>query len=64
MAKVHGWCPLHKIAYNRKLDATCPQCLIAGIIPPAQLDYDPDATVTREVSAGSPVDAAGKPVEA
>jgi hypothetical protein len=40
MATDHGFCPLHKIGYNRDMDATCPQCVIAGHLPPDQLDYD------------------------
>jgi len=51
----HGFCSLHRIGYNRSLDATCPQCVLAGILPPRQYDYD------SELQA--PVDAAGKPVE-
>ena len=48
----HGFCPLHRIAYNASLDAVCPQCIIAGIMPPAQLEYD--------ASTQQPVNAAGK----
>lgn len=46
---------MHRIAYNRDFDAICPQCLHAGINPAKQYDYDP--------SKGTPVDAAGKPVD-
>lgn len=51
----HGFCPLHLIGYNRSFDATCPQCLMARINPPKQLDYD--------AAAQTPIDAAGKPVD-
>lgn len=54
-----GFCTLHRIAYNRQFDATCPQCLIAGVIAD-QLDYDPDAVQTQVVTQGGPVDASGK----
>lgn len=50
----HGFCSLHLIGYNRDLDATCPQCIIARILPPKQYAYD--------VALQSAVDAAGKPV--
>lgn len=63
MALQHGFCTLHRIAYNRTLDATCPQCIIAGHLPADQLDYDPNLTVKRDVAAGGPVDASGKPVK-
>lgn len=36
----HGFCKLHRIAYNRDLDPTCPQCSMQGIPPSEQLDYD------------------------
>jgi len=44
----HGFCSLHRIAYDRDLDPTCPQCMLAGIMPPKQYDFD-------EV-AGKPLD--------
>lgn len=55
MRTKHGFCSMHRIAYNRDFDAICPQCLHAGINPAKQYDYDP--------SKGTPVDAAGKPVD-
>ena len=58
----HGFCTKHRIAYNRQLDATCPQCLLSGG-DAEQLDWDPDAEVTVEVVRGAPVDARGKPVQ-
>jgi hypothetical protein len=27
-------CQLHKITYNDKLDPTCPQCSLAGVLAP------------------------------
>src|SRR5438874_1866495 len=42
---VHGFCTLHRIAYNRELDPTCPQCVIAGHLPADQLDFDAQAKV-------------------
>lgn len=59
----HGFCTLHRIAYNRGLDATCPQCTLAGL-KADQLDYDPESTQTVTVTAGAPVDASGKPLTA
>jgi hypothetical protein len=47
---------MHRIAYDRDYDATCPQCLLSGIMPPAQLEYD-------EVAA-KPLDRSGKPLDA
>lgn len=58
----HGFCPLHRIAYDRSLDATCPQCTIAHIQPPEQLDYQ-EVPVQQTVTRGSPVDASGSPIE-
>lgn len=52
----HGFCTMHRIAYDRDYDATCPQCLLSGIMPPAQLEYD-------EVAA-KPLDRSGKPLDA
>ena len=51
----HAFCSLHRIGYRLELDATCPQCISAGIMPPKQYDYDEQLQ--------SPVDAAGRPVE-
>jgi len=48
----HGFCTMHRIAYDRDFDATCPQCLLSGIMPPKQLEYD-------EVQQ-QPLDDAGK----
>lgn len=48
----HGFCPLHRIAYNRDLDPVCPQCSMQGIMPPEQLNYDNGAQM--------PLDASGK----
>jgi hypothetical protein len=31
---------MHRIAYDRNLDATCPQCMLSGIMPPDQLEFD------------------------
>lgn len=48
----HAFCTLHRIAYNALLDPTCPQCTVAHIQPPEQLDYD--------IVAQKPLNAAGK----
>lgn len=58
----HGFCPLHHIAYLRDFDPTCPQCVLAGHLPPDQLDYDFIATKTDSLS-GTPVDAGGKAIK-
>jgi len=57
----HGFCTLHRVAYLRSLDPTCPQCTLAGL-QAEQLDFDPEATVTVQVAVGAPVDASGKAV--
>jgi len=57
----HGFCSLHRIAYNRGYDPTCPQCTLAGL-QADQLDYDPDATQVVRTTAGAPVDGSGKPL--
>ncbi len=62
MATKHGYCPLHKIAYNREFDSTCPQCMLGRILPPEQLDFGEVAT-TVETFAHRPLDASGKPVD-
>lgn len=49
MATDHGFCTLHKIGYNRDMDPTCPQCVIAGHLPAEQLDFD--AKTQRPLSA-------------
>lgn len=49
---LHGFCTLHRCAYNRELDPTCPQCSLQGIPPSKQLDYDS--------SRQMPLDDAGK----
>lgn len=59
----HGYCTLHRIAYLRGLDPTCPQCTLAGLNA-EQLDYDPEATATVQVAVGAPLDSAGKPLTA
>lgn len=51
----HGFCPMHRIAYDRNLDATCPQCMLAGILPPDQLEFDE--------LASKPLSASGKLLE-
>jgi hypothetical protein len=58
----HGFCSLHRIAYNRDLDATCPQCLLSGVSAD-QLDYDPEAVTVKVATQGGPVDASGSPVD-
>lgn len=52
----HAFCTIHRIAYNRRLDAICPQCTLARIPPAQQLDYD--------VLTQRPLDSAGKPLDA
>ena len=59
----HGFCTVHRIAYLRSLDATCPQCTLAGLSSP-QLDYDPEATQNVAVTVGAPLDASGKALTA
>lgn len=55
MATRHAFCQLHRIAYNRDLDPTCPQCMLARIVPPEQLDFDE--------SLQKPLDASGSPLD-
>lgn len=55
MANDHGFCTIHRIGYNRNLDAVCPQCLIQRIQPAEQLDFD---TIAQR-----PLDASGKPLD-
>ena len=62
MATPHGFCSLHRIGYRRSLDATCPQCTLAGVSA-KQLDYDPNLTVMVAQSAGGPVDASGRAID-
>jgi hypothetical protein len=50
----HYFCPLHKVAYNGDLDPTCPQCVLAGHLPPEQLEFD--------VNSQRPLNASGKPL--
>lgn len=50
----HAFCPRHRCAYNALMDPTCPQCTLAGVVPPDQLEYD--AQLQR------PLNAAGRPV--
>jgi len=61
MRTKHGFCTLHRIAYNRGYDATCPQCTLAGLSA-EQLDFDPEASQTVKVAVGAPVDGSGKPL--
>ena len=58
----HGFCSLHRIAYLRALDATCPQCLLSGVSAD-QLDYDPEAVTVKVATSGGPVDDAGNPID-
>lgn len=51
----HGFCKIHRIAYNRDLDPTCPQCMIAHIVPGEQLDFDEFQQ--------KPLDSAGRPLD-
>lgn len=39
---IHGWCPVHRIAYLREFDPSCPQCAVQKMSPPAQLEFDKD----------------------
>lgn len=59
---VHGFCTLHQIAYNRTLDAHCPQCILGHVQGVEQLDYA-EVPVQTQVTRGMPVNAAGKPVD-
>jgi len=52
MPTVHGFCSLHRIAYNRTLDPHCPQCLIGHVQGAAQLDYEPPQAVTTQHTGG------------
>lgn len=36
----HGFCTVHRIGYDRELDAVCPQCSLAHMAPAEQLDFD------------------------
>lgn len=52
----HGFCGLHRIAYNRRMDYGCPQCIVQGVTAPVkQYDFDKDLQ--------QPVDAQGKPLD-
>jgi len=63
MATELGFCTLHRIAYNRRYDATCPQCLIAHVNGAQQLDYGPMQRQVTE-SVALPIDpASGKPLD-
>lgn len=58
----HGFCSMHRIAYDRDLDPTCPQCMVAGIMPPAQLEFDelqqmPLSPTGKLLDARGPLDA-------
>lgn len=53
----HGFCRIHRIAYNRDFDYTCPQCVLAHVASSdQQLDYD--------ANAQRPLDASGAPLDA
>jgi hypothetical protein len=52
----HGFCTVHRITYNRKLDPTCPQCIIQRMPPGEQLDFN--------ASEQKPVDKAGTLLDA
>lgn len=53
----HGFCSLHRIAYDRQLDPTCPQCMIGHVNGAQQLDWEPIVTSAPTVSGG-PIDPA------
>lgn len=36
----HGFCTIHRVAYNRAYEAICPQCTLARMQPGEQLDFD------------------------
>jgi len=59
----HGFCTLHRIAYLRNLDPTCPQCTLAGL-QATQTDYDPESSIVVQATVGSPVDEQGKAISA
>jgi hypothetical protein len=48
----HGFCPLHRIGFDRDLDPVCPQCILQRVVPPESLDFD--------VVAQLPLNAQGK----
>jgi hypothetical protein len=50
----HRFCTLHRIAYDDDLDPTCPQCTLAHIMPPEQLDFD-SRTQTPLSADGAPL---------
>ena len=56
MAYRHGFCPTHRIAYNRDLEGSCPQCALQHMSPPEQLDFDAERN--------QPVNAAGALLDA
>lgn len=60
-ATLHGFCTLHRIAYNRSLDPTCPQCMLSHQNV-QQLDFDANRTTMIAVPSGAPLDDAGKPL--
>jgi len=61
MRTKHGFCTLHRIAYLRSLDPTCPQCTMAGL-QATQTDYNPEATATVQIAVGAPVDDSGSTI--
>lgn len=52
----HGFCSMHHIAYNRRLDPICPQCTLARIQPGNQLDYDSVIGKPLDPATGKPLD--------
>lgn len=55
--QTHGFCTLHKIAYNRALDGHCPQCILQGISQPVkQLDFHPRALKPIDDVSGNLLD--------
>ena len=46
----HKFCPRHRIAYNTDFDYTCPQCTLARLDAPEQLDFDKDAQKPLDAS--------------
>lgn len=46
----HGFCTIHRIAYDRRLDPICPQCTLARMQPAEQLEYDQIENKPRDKS--------------
>lgn len=55
--QTHGFCTLHRIAYDRRLDPVCPQCTLARIQPADQLEFDPALQKPLDKATGKPLDA-------